>query len=192
MKFLLARKRALNFEYQRNLLLGISAAVMAGNLLLSFCLLFRSEKTIILPPEVRTEFWAEGNRFAPEYLEEQAAYMTHLALDVNASNIKRNTNILLRYVEHDKHAHFREKFEKQFRKLKQNNVTTSWNISEFTVFPDLNAVRVRGSLDRFMGSKQMSTLSRTYEVQFGVRRGRLFLTDIKLQGAEGEEDEKKD
>ena len=189
MRFSFAQKRALNFEYQRNLFLGIAAILLVSNVLLAFCLIFRSEKTIILPPEVRSEFWSEGNRFSPQYLEEQAAYMTHLALDVNASNIKYNTNILLRYVETDQTSHFREQFEKQYRKLKQNNAATIWNIAEFVVFPDQNVVHVRGNLDRFIGSKQINSLQRTYEVSFGIKRGRLFLKNIKLLG---EKDENED
>jgi len=186
MKFVFAQKRALNFEYQRNLFLGLAAILLASNVLLAFCLIFRNEKTIILPPEVKTEFWSEGNRFAPQYLEEQAAYMTHLALDVNASNIKYNTNILLRYVEAEQAAHFREKFEKQHRKLKQNNASTTWNITEFIVFPDQNTVHVKGTLDKFIGSKQIGSLQREYEVSFKIKRGRLLLKDIKLLGEEND------
>jgi len=189
MRFSFAQKRTLNFEYQRNLFLGIAAILLLSNVLLSFCLIFRSEKTIILPPEVKSEFWSEGNRFAPRYLEEQAAYMTHLALDINASNIKYNTNILLRYVDADQASHFREQFEKQHRKLKQNNASTMWNISEFIVFPDQNVVHVRGNLDRFIGSKQISSLQRMYDVSFKIKNGRLFLRDIKLLGGDKDENE---
>lgn len=189
MKFSFGQKRALNFEYQRNLFLGIAVILLLSNSLLSFCLIFRSEKTIILPPEVKSEFWSEGNRFAPQYLEEQAAYMTHLAMDINVSNIKYNTNILLRYFEAEQAAHFREQFEKQHRKLKQNAAATTWNISEFVVFPDRNTVHVKGNLDRFIGSKQISSLQRTYEVIFNVKRGRLFLKNIKLLGDENDKAE---
>ena len=190
MKFSFAQKRALNFEYQRNLFLGISSILLASNVLLSFCLIFRNEKTIILPPEVKSEFWSEGNRFASEYLEEQAAYMSHLALDVNAANIKYNTNVLLRYVETDHAAYFRERFEKQQRKLKQNNAATTWDIAEFVVFPDQNTVHVKGTLNKFIGSKQIGSLQREYAVSFKIKRGRLFLREIKFLGKEDDENEK--
>jgi len=57
------------------------------------------------------------------------------------------------------------------------------------VFPDQNVVHVKGNLDRFIGSKQISSLQRTYEVSFTVKRGRLFLKDIKLLGGENDKTE---
>jgi hypothetical protein len=99
MKFSYAKKKILNFEYQRNMLLGRTAMLLAVVMILSLYLLLRSEKTLVLPPEVRREFWAAGNRFSPEYLEEQAVYMIHLALDVNQTNYPYNTEILMRYTD---------------------------------------------------------------------------------------------
>lgn len=72
MKFKFAQKKITDYEYQRNKLLVLSSVLLVILLLESICLLFKKEKVIILPPEVRKEFWAEGNRFSPEYLEEQA------------------------------------------------------------------------------------------------------------------------
>ena len=68
MRFNYATKRMTNFEYQRNMLLGLVAVLLTILVILSSCLLFRSERVIVLPPEVRREFWVEGNRFSPEYL----------------------------------------------------------------------------------------------------------------------------
>ena len=70
MKFNFARKKVTNFEYQRNMLLGLTGVLLLILIILSACLFLRSERVIVLPPEVRREFWVEGNRFSPEYLEE--------------------------------------------------------------------------------------------------------------------------
>ena len=99
MKFNYATKRVTNFEYQRNTLLGLTAALLILLIIMGLCLLFRSEKVIVLPPEVRREFWVEGNRFSPEYLEEMAVYFLHLALDVNQTTLPCNIDVLSRYAD---------------------------------------------------------------------------------------------
>ena len=83
MKYSYATKRLTNYEYQRNMLLGLNGILLLLLVIMSLCLFFKREKIIVLPPEVRREFWVEGNRFSPEYLEEMAAYFLHLSLDVN-------------------------------------------------------------------------------------------------------------
>jgi type IV conjugative transfer system protein TraE len=190
MKYLFARKRALNFEYQRNAMLGLSAVLLATVLLQSICLLFRNEKTIILPPEVRREFWVEGNRFSPEYLEEQAVYMAHLALDADKATFPYQTEILLRYADVGACAHLRERFEKRLKRLDRNNASAKFDVSEVTVYPEKNSATVSGNFMRFVGTKQTAAQRRSYRIDFTVRRGRLLLKDIqKVGGNEDEEDD---
>ncbi|MDR3155765.1 MAG: type IV conjugative transfer system protein TraE [Holosporaceae bacterium] len=189
MKFSFASRRMLNFEYQRNMLLGLTAILLLIVLIMSLYLFFRSERVIVLPPEVRREFWAEGNRFSPEYLEEQAVYMIHLALDVNALNLPYNTEILMRYADSETCSYLREKFEKDIKKLKKNNASTRFDVKDATVYSDKNVVHVTGQLISFVGSKQIQEQQRTYEVKFKIFRGRLFLENLKaLEGEEHEKD----
>ena len=99
MKYNYATKRLTNYEYQRNLLLGLNGVLLILLLIMSLCLFFKRERIVVLPPEVRREFWIEGNRFSPGYLEEMAAYFLHLSLDVNQSTLIYNTGILMRYAD---------------------------------------------------------------------------------------------
>jgi type IV conjugative transfer system protein TraE len=188
MKYLLFQKRSRNLEYQRDAMLGLSVLLLATVLLQAICLLFRSEKTIILPPEVRREFWVEGNRFSPEYLEEQAVYMAHLALDADRATFPYQTEILLRYADSGACANLREQFERRQKRLERNNAATKFDVSEVTVYPERNSATVIGNFSRFVGSKQTGTQRRSYAVNFTVRRGRLLLKDIQRTG-EGSDDE---
>jgi conjugal transfer pilus assembly protein TraE len=170
----------LNFEEQRDKMLILSAVLLVIVFAQSICLLFRSDKIIILPPEVRREFWAKGNRFSPEYLEEQAVYMLHLALDVNQVRYPYNMEILMRYADVNTCSYLREKFEKHYKTLKTNDASTRFDIKEVKVYPDRNKVYVTGSMNNFVGSKPINSRAEIYEVEFKTFRGRLFLKDIKL------------
>jgi len=179
MKFNFASKRVTNFEYQRNTLLGLTAALLVLLIIMSLCLLFRSERVIVLPPEVKREFWVEGNRFSPEYLEEMAVYFLHLALDVNQTTLAYNIEMLSRYSDVETANYLRNKYEKDIKKLKQNDASTTFESREVLVFPDRNIARVTGTLNRYVGSKRIGDSQETYEVSFKTYRGRLFFKEIK-------------
>lgn len=179
MKFQFVQKKITDYEYQRNKLLILSSILLIILLLETICLLFKKERVIILPPEVRKEFWAEGNRFSPEYLEEQAVYMVHLALDINQVNYPYNMEILMRYADVETCNYLREEFEKNHKKLKQNDASTRFDVKEAVIYPDKNRVYVRGRKNNFVGSKSISSKEETYMVEFKIFRGRLFLKELK-------------
>lgn len=184
MQFDLALKKMVNYEYQRNMLLGLTTMQLILLTIMSLCLFFRSERVILLPPEVRHEFWVEGNRFSPEYLEEMAVYFLHLSLDVNQTTLPYNTEILARYADVETGNFLRDKYEKDIKKLKQNNASTSFEVKNVTVYPDQNTVCVEGILNRYMGSKIIKASTETYAVNFKTYRGRLFFKSIKKIGEE--------
>jgi conjugal transfer pilus assembly protein TraE len=164
------------------MLLGLTTMLLLIILIMSLYLFFRSERVIILPPEVRREFWAEGNRLSPEYLEEQAVYMIHLALDVNQANLPYNTEILMRYADAETCSHLKNKFEKDIKKLKKNDASTRFDVKDVTVYPEKIIVHVEGRLNSFVGTKQINDQQETYEVSFKTFRGRLFLKNMKRIG----------
>ncbi len=188
MKFNLAKKRLTNFEYQRNMLLGLTATLLLLLMILSLSLFFKSERVIVLPPEVRREFWVEGNRFSPEYLEEMAMYFIHLSFDVNQTTLPYNTEILSRYADVETANYLRTKHEKDIKKLKNNDASTTFEVQEVVVYPDRNVVQVSGLLNKYVSNRKISDSRDIYEVRFKTYRGRLFFKSIKkIDGEKNEE-----
>ena len=179
MQFNYAKKRMTNFEHQRNMLLGLVSVLLVILVILSASLFFRRERVIVLPPEVKREFWVEGNRFSPEYLEEMAVYFLHLALDVNQTTLTYNTEILTRYADVETANYLQEKYERDLKKLKENDASTTFEVKEVKVFPDSNVVHAEGVLKHFIGSKCIKENPEVYAVSFKTYRGRLFFKEIK-------------
>lgn len=179
-----------NFEYQRNVLLGLTSVLLVLLLILSSCLLLRSEKIIVLPPEVRREFWVKGNRFSPEYIQDMAYHYSHLALDANQDTFPYQMEILIRNSDTVTGQQLRGKFEKDYQKLKKNNAATRFKVKDMTVFLDQNKVHLQGTLDRYVGETPISSQEQTYEMTFKTRHGILLFKDLKRidEGARHEED----
>ena len=172
--------RISSLSMQRNSLAGLSLSLLVIAVLQSFLLLFKNSQTIILPPEVKQSFWVEGNRFSPIYLEEQGMYFTHLLLDVSASNILAQGEILLRYVESRHYGEFKNRLFQEEQRLKRDNLALNFTATECEVFPTEMAVEITGDLNGYIASKKISNHRETYRLEFSGVKGRLFLKSFKV------------
>lgn len=168
-------KRRQDLHHQRQFLLGLSAVLLSLLLIQGFLLIFRSERTIILPPEIKQSFWVEGNTFSPIYLEEQALYMAHLLFDVSESNILMQGEVLLRYVLPQEHGAFRLKILEDEKRLKKESLSLLFAPHECEVHVDTLTVNITGDLHGYVGNKRITTQRETYQIVFEAKKGRLFL-----------------
>jgi conjugal transfer pilus assembly protein TraE len=169
-----------NLQVQRNGLAGLSLSLLVVVVIQSFLLFFKSPQTIILPPETKQSFWVEGNRFAPVYLEEQGMYFAHLLLDVSASNILAQGEILLRYVDSSHHGYFKTRLFKEEQRLKRDNLSLNFVVCDCEVFPSEMAVEITGDLNGYVASKKISSHRESYRLEFTSVKGRLFLKGFKV------------
>lgn len=169
-----------NLTFQRNVLAGLASVLLLITLLQTVFLFLKNEKIIILPPETKQSFWVEGNKFSPIYLEEQAIFFAHLLLDVSASNILAQGEILLRYTDSSAHEILKTRLFKEEARLKRDNVSMKFEIIECEVFPSQLMLELTGDLHAYVAHKKISTHRETYRVEFTSRSGRLFLKSFDV------------
>ncbi len=169
-----------SLQVQRNSLAGLSLTLLLVVVMQSFLLFFKSPQTIILPPETKQSFWVEGNRFSPVYLEEQGMYFAHLLLDVSASNILAQGEILLRYVDSAYHGEFKIRLFKEEQRLKRDNLSLNFVACDCEIFPSEMALEITGDLNGYVASKKISSHRETYRLEFLNVKGRLFLKSFKV------------
>lgn len=180
MKFSLKEKRLSHLVIQRNLFAGLAACLLGSTFLLSAAVLFKSEKTIIAPLELEHEYWVDGNRFAPNYLEDMAGYYTHLILDVTPNNILYQGDVILRSVEPGSHGAIKQKIFEDHQRLKKENLSLAFSPIEFQVHPEDLIVDVTGDLISYVSDKKIFQHRETYRVGFSSRGSRLFLKSFSL------------
>lgn len=180
MELNLKHKKISSLLFQRNFLGGLALALLVIALLQTALLFVKSEKIIILPPELKQEFWIEGNRFAPTYLEEQGMYFTHLLLDVSSSNILSQGEVLLRYADPAFHEQFKTRLFAEEQRLKKDNVSLYFTVTDCEVYPSELALEITGDLHAYVAFKKISTHRETYRMQFSAKKGRLFLKTFEI------------
>jgi len=180
MKLLLKQKLVSHFSFQRNVLAGLSAVLLLVVALQTLLLFFKSEKIIIHPPEIKESYWVQGNRFAPSYLEEMAAYFAHLLLDVSEASFPYQSEIVLRFVDSRAYGHFKTKFLEDLKRIKRTNIATHFHLSETSINPEALVVELTGELLGYVAGKKISQTRETYKVTFLGRKGRLYLKGFDL------------
>jgi conjugal transfer pilus assembly protein TraE len=180
MELNLKHKKLSSLLFQRNFLGGLALALLVIAMLQTALLFVKSEKIIILPPELKQEFWIEGNKFAPTYLEEQGMYFTHLLLDVSSSNILSQGEVLLRYVDPAFHEQFKTRLFAEEQRLKKDNVSLHFTVIDCEVYPSESALEITGDLHAYVAFKKISTHRETYRLQFSAKKGRLFLKTFEI------------
>ncbi len=189
MNFSLGQKRFTNLQVQRNALVGLCCCLLVIASGQVFLLMFKHERIIIMPPELRQTYWVEGNRFAPSYLEEMALYFCHLLLDLTEANIIPQGEILLRYINSSAYGKFKTKLLADEKRLKKEQLSLHFAPQQVQVFAKALSVEVSGDLLSYVESRKTSQIRETYRLIFKQHAGRLFLDDFQVVKSERSERE---
>ena len=113
---------------RRNAVLGVAVGAMAAALVLALAVilcLLGTQRTVVVPPAIDRSFWVARDSASSAYLEQMAAFVAWLVLDVTPSSIDWKKDVLLGYVEPDQHGALKTRQELEAARLKRINASTS-------------------------------------------------------------------
>ena len=96
MNIKLFNSRLLNILQQRNMLLAIAFSLLLLNFVQASYLFMKVDRILVVPADVRKEFWVEQNRVSSSYLEEMAIVFADLILENTPSGAAYRRDIVLR------------------------------------------------------------------------------------------------
>lgn len=180
MEFKVNQYRLNDLKFQRNIVTGVCAILLTTNAIQSLWLFFRHERVIITPPQLTQSFWAEGNQYSPQYLEEMALHYAHFLLDVTEKNVLYQGEILLRYVAPEAYGTFKAKILADEKQLKKDHLSTRFSPTDVVIHPDQLAVDLTGELLSYVGDKKISEVKETYQLKFRNQSGKLLIEAFTL------------
>ena len=180
MEFKVNQYRLNDLKFQRNIVAGVCAILLTTNVTQSLWLFFRHERVIITPPQLTQSFWAEGNQYSSQYLEEMALHYAHFLLDVTEKNVLYQGEILLRYVAPEAYGTFKAKILADEKQLKNDHLSTRFSPTDVVVHPDQLAVDLTGELLSYVGDKKISDVKETYQIKFRNQSGKLLIEAFTL------------
>ena len=168
---------------QRNTSLLFGVGMLVTNILLSTKLLGSSERTIIVPPEIRKEFWVEGAKASSSYLEQMSLYFTKQMLDMTPSNAAEIKPIILRHVSPAYYASLSQKLIEQEKYLKENSITTIFFPKSVRVDVENQLSEIKGQVKQMVGTDIVKEEEQTYRLKFEYGgAGFLISSFVRVQG----------
>lgn len=164
---------------QRNLLGGISGIVLISNFILGIALLNKSDRVVVVPPEVKQSFWVEKSQVSSSYLEEMSLFFSHLLFDRSFETAPYQNSVLLRYVSPDVYGSLKSYLMAEEERMKKDQLSTFFKV--YKVFPNQKTmtVLVEGELMKYVGEKQIEKEKIQYEFSFSYSHQKLYLTKMQ-------------
>ncbi len=182
MRLRLLNSRLSNLLHQRNFLLSLATALLLLNFVQATLLMFKTERVVVVPPEVKREFWFEKNQVSASYLEEMALFFADLILESSPESTTYKREIILRNTVAQGYGSLKARLLEDERRIKKDRVVTSFQPNSVKV--SRLTVAITGDLMSFVGEKRISQSRDTYQFEFIYQHGRLLIQSFKLVRSE--------
>lgn len=180
---------------QRNLFIALLILAVFACSCLSFILLTRSDKTVLVPGLTR-EVWTSDAGVSKSYLEETTAMFLPLLLDLNADSIDWKKEYLFAHVSQSDPLYMQclnEYFAATKEKYRKFTLSTHFAVKSFIVDQHNMTVEAHGSLSSRFGERGYTSVPAIYRLKFEWVAGKLLLTEFfKLSNDDEEVSHEKD
>tara|TARA_R110002050_G_scaffold249861_1_gene387718 strand:- start:15345 stop:15905 length:561 start_codon:yes stop_codon:yes gene_type:complete len=178
MKKYLQTHRIKNLLSQRNMLLTGAAGLLASNIILVFFLFQKSDRIIVVPPEIKEQFWVEHHLVSPGYLQEWTLFFAHLLLDNHPGSIRSNNNIILRSVDPGSYTALKQQLSEEAEKYSNKQLITMF--APIKVDVDIHKMKavVKGQFISRVGNRIIKQREDTYEFTYKYQYGKLLITSF--------------
>lgn len=157
------------------LLLTVTVAALAGALLVQSA---ASERTVVVPSELRTKFWVEESRVSRGYYLEWGYFVAGLLLNVTPDSISYQNQVLLRHIAPQHRDRMRAELGAAAKRLRERGLSTFFAVSGVEVRDNEGRVAFSGSLSSYVHGRKISERAAAYALTFKVKRGQLALVEF--------------
>ena len=167
---------------RRNRGLSLALTLVAAALLASLVAILNilgAERTVVVPPNLTKTFWITSGKASPEYLEQMAAFVAGLILDVSPATIDWKRDTLLTYVAPQHYGELKTRQDIEAERLRRTNATTYFLPQQLLADEHNQSVVVLGRLRTQVNGSDTSTENKAYLVQFDYALGRVHLQTFK-------------
>ena len=166
---------------QRNALFAIALGSLIVILLLAITVFYMvgRERIILVPPVMTNRFWVSSDDLSDSYLEQMSDFFVSLVLNVTPSSFEVRSQQLLQHVDPNSYAAVKTQMVEQEVEIKKRAMTTNFHATSFKIERKQLLVEVKGELRVIIGTAMLETKTKTYQIQFNHRQGRLYIKQFK-------------
>ena len=166
MKFSFQKQTVSTLLSERNAWRGVTLVLSVSLVFLGISVIFKREKTILVPCPLTKSFWIQGDDVSKEYLEEMGVYMSKLLLDLSPGNVVHNHKALLRYASPEAYGRLKKQFLKEEEDYSSLQLSTHFKPTSVTANPQTLEVEIKGILTSYVASKEIKSSQETISLKF--------------------------
>lgn len=154
--------------------LGLIVILLSG----SITYLALNQPRTLTPPTITQEFTVSGQSTSASYLNMMGEYLLYLKLNVTPENVQRNYQQLLNYMGAEHYHVMQPQFTQEAQEIRQQKISSTFAVKEVNVSSKHFSVKIRGTLQKYVGSRPLAPENVTYLVQFNYPYGVIELDSI--------------
>jgi conjugal transfer pilus assembly protein TraE len=180
MKADIHQQNATKFLSQRNAIAIVSGVQSLSMAVLIVALACKSERTILMPPEIKREMWFQGGNVSVSYLESLGEYISKLLLDITPSSFVHNHEQILKYATPEAYGSLKKQLMSDGEQYTKLQLSTHFYPNQLTVNQKTLEVEVKGTLTSYIAGNKVQDTQETITLKF-THRGTGILLDSVLQ-----------
>lgn len=137
------------------------------------------DRVVVVPPNLTKSFWVTSAKASPDYLEQMAAFVSWLILDVSPATIEWKSDMLLSYVSPKTYGALKSQQQIEAERLKKLNAATYFQPQQLVVDEAHQSVVVRGRLRTQINGADTTADLKAYSAAFEFAGGRMHLDSFK-------------
>jgi len=167
---------------RRNQGLGVAVSGLTLALIVALVVILKiagTERTVVVPPVIDKSFWVTSERASKDYLNQMAAYVAYLILDVDPATIDWKKDALLNWVQPSEHGAMKSRQEFEADRLRKMNGATFFRPQQLVPNEEKQSVVVQGRLRTTVNGQETNNETKSYLVEFDYSGGRAHLKTFK-------------
>lgn len=138
-----------------------------------------TERTALVPTNLHSKVWVSGREIDPGYLTELGDDFAHLLLDVTPSNVDYKRAQVLKWAAPEYHGELEKRMKLEADRLKRDNASTVYWLSQVRPYPEKFSVVVNGVMDTYINDRKTSGITKSYLIKFRNQAGLLQLQSFQ-------------
>lgn len=138
------------------------------------------ERTVIVPGGFSKSFWITDGSISGSGLEDLAAWMAYLKLDISPDNVLVKNEMTLKLTDPSQHGVMKSTQTTEATRIKKENLATTFAVQGFSTNEEKRVVVVTGLLKTYVNGKDMGGVMQNYFMRFSMSGGKAQLVNFKL------------
>ena len=169
-----------NLLLQRNILAGICALTLLGNIILAGCVFSSERQTYIIPAHFNKEMLLSNKRLSSSYLEEMSVFYLDLLLGLNEGNISYNSSLILRHIHPSFYKQISKFLEEEKKRYQEYRLSTHFKLTKLNIDDKNLIAEVSGLLTSYYGNTGKSSDAVSYRIEYDYSAGVLTIKNFTI------------